>query len=186
MPLPFIAAAGAFALKAVVGVVKGATAIATKVAGAVKAVGASLKTAGATAIKATKPMVSKLSSSVRPVAAKLKSAGIQVKQRVSTSVQNRVQSNFGNTSSVKDRIIKKALQEKEPQKAEVSTQPKGELQVQHGEQKKMEIIPAHIYSLVSNGNYTKPTPSTEPKPDVAPEAQPNAKPQAKAPKMKMG
>ncbi|TNE32220.1 MAG: hypothetical protein EP349_02245 [Alphaproteobacteria bacterium] len=185
MPLPLLAAIPAVIAKTAAVVAKTVATTAKATVTAVKAAGTSLKAAGSTAIKATKPMISKLSSGARTVGTKLKSASVQVKQRVSTSVQNRV-SKFGDTQKPSIRQIKQALQDREPQKAEVNTQPKGELQVQHGEEKKMEIIPAHIYAHVSNGNYQKPAPSTEPKPDVAPEAQPNAKPKAKAPTRKLG
>lgn len=189
MPLPLLAAIPAVIAKTAAVVAKTvattAKVAAKAVVSGVKAAGSSLKAAGQGVVKVSKAAASKVSSGARTVGAKLKSAGVQVKQRVATSVKNRA-SKFGDTQKPSIRQIKQALQEKEPQKAEVDTQPKGELQVQHGEQKKMEVIPAHIYAGVSNGNYTKPAPSSEPKPDVAPEAQPNAKPKATAPKVKMG
>lgn len=186
MPLPLLAAIPAIAAKAVVATVK-AVATTAKVAAkavttAVKTTGQALKSAGQGVVKVSKAAVSKLSSGTRTVSAKLKSAGVQVKQRVSTSIQNRVQSKFGDTQKPSMRQIKQALQEKEPRKAEVDTRPQGEMQVQHGEQKKLEIIPAHIYAAVSNGK-VNPHAGNEPKPDVAPENQPNAKPRSKGPAM---
>ncbi|MBL1146979.1 MAG: hypothetical protein HND56_10760 [Pseudomonadota bacterium] len=191
MPLPFIAVAAAGLAKGVAATVKAVAATAKVAAKAVvsgvKAAGSSLKAAGQGIVKVSKAAASKLSSGARTVGAKLKSAGVQVKQRVSTSIQNRA-SKFGDTQKPSIRQIRQALQDRKAEKAEVDTQTKGELQMQHGSGQTFAEMSGMDKTLaaVSNGNYVKPKPSAEPQHDVAPEAQPDAKPQAKAPKMKMG
>lgn len=184
MPLPLLlavplAAAGGVLKGAAVAVKTAAVAVKTGITTAVKAVGTGLKTLGNSAMTISKGAVSKLSTGAKTVSTKLKSAGIQVKQRVSTSVQNRVQSRFGDTSSARQRIIKQAVQEKEPRKAEVDTRITGEMSVQHGGERRetlaemAKITPQHLVG----------TTPPEPKPDVAPEAQPNARPKSKGPAM---